>query len=356
MHSLCRSLLAFSLVLAASAAAHAAMLPRFANGAIWNRNISQAPLDANSVSMISTLQNLGGWGNGDRFQIDFSMHVIHAPGGSPTTLLTPASDYYSPDCESADTLNLPQPIFPLPSGGAIEGSSNYICNTATDDCHLLVVQGTTLYESYLSNHLTSGLQSTCALRWDLTKVYPPEGRGEHCTSADAAGFPIAPLLFNADEIAAVLSVPNSDLGHAIRFILPNNRIAASKYVHPATHGIIGTTGSSASVPYGVHLRLKQSFNMSHYNAAAQIILRTMQRYGIVHADGGNIALTAEDDLLTTNKWSDTHIAIDSHTFSSGNPAVQVTDFEVVEAGAQRTVTYNCTRIADDFIFIDHFDY
>lgn len=340
------------LSLAATVVAHAADLPRFANGAIWNRDISQAPLDANSTAMLSTLQGLGGWGSGDLFQIDFSNNVVHAPSGSPTASMVPEPGYYLPDCDTTATLNSPQPIFPLPSGGAVEGSNNYICDFNNSDCHLLVVQGTTLFESFASNKNASGLQSLCALHWDLSKVYPPEGRGEHCTSTDAAGFPVAPLLFNADEVAAALNVVNGDLGHVIRFILPNNRIAASMYVHPATHGITATTGSAASVPYGVHLRLKSSFNMTNYNAAAKVILRTMQRYGIVHADGGNIALTAESDLFTTAKWTDANIAIDSHSLYGA----QVTDFEVIEAGAQRTVTYACERVADDFIFIDHFDY
>ena len=61
------------------------------------------------------------------------------------------------------------------------------------------------------------------MKWHLKAIYPAEGRGDHCTSADAAGFPIAPLLFNADEVFAAL--PSGDLGHAIRFILPNGRMA-----------------------------------------------------------------------------------------------------------------------------------
>ena len=66
-------------------------------------------------------------------------------------------------------------------------------------------------------------------------------RGDQCTSADAAGFPIAPMLFTADEVAA------GEIAHAIRFILPNPRMASFPdgpdsntardplYVRPATH-------------------------------------------------------------------------------------------------------------------------
>jgi hypothetical protein len=54
-------------------------------------------------------------------------------------------------------------------------------------------------------------------------------RGEQCTSADAAGFPIAGLLPTADEVAA------GKVAHALRFVLPNERIKEGVYVHPAGH-------------------------------------------------------------------------------------------------------------------------
>ncbi len=340
-------------LLLASPVAQAAPLPRFPAGAVWNQNISQAPLAANSASMISTLQGLGGWGNGGVLQIDFSMYVLQAPAGAPTATVTAwpnGNGYYTPDCET------PGFAFPVPAGGAIEGSSAYTCDHANEDCHLLVQQGTTLFEAYAASVSGGQLQTMCALRWDLTRRYPRPGRGEQCTSVDAAGFPLAALLFNADEVAAAVASAG-DIGHAIRFILPNARIAASSYVHPATHGTKppnGASGPAASVPYGVRMRLKAGFDMSGYNPAAKVLLRTMQRYGIVLADGGNIALTGESDRFTTAKWAD--LGIDSHVFVDGNPSPQITDFEVVESGPRHVVTYDCVRTPDDFLFIDGYDY
>lgn len=332
--------------------APAAPLPRFPDDAVWNQDISRAPLATNSNTMISTLQGLGGWGNGNVLQIDFSMFVLHADASTPTAAVAAGADYYLPDCDAPSaSFN-----FPLPTGGAIEGSSGYSC-AAGDDCHLLVVQGNTLYEAYQANQSQSGgpIKATCALRWDLTKRYPSNGRGEQCTSVDAAGFPVAPLLFNADEVAAAIPT-NGDIGHAIRFILPNARIAAASYVHPASHGTKppGASGPAASLPYGARLRLKANFNMSGYNAAAKVLLRTMQRYGIVLADAGNIALTGEDDRFTTAKWTD--LGITTRTFVTGSPSPQVTDFDVIETGPRHTVTYDCVRNPDDFIFTDGYDY
>jgi len=330
--------------------ATAAPLPRFPPGAVWHQDISRAPLAADSTAMLATLQGLGGWGAGDVLQIDFSMVVLHAAADAPTlpVVAWPSSDdYFSPDCDA------PGFAFPLPAGGAIEGAAGYTCDNANEDCHLLVVQGSALYEAYATNVISSAVQATCALRWDLTRRYPRNGRGEQCTTADAAGFPIAPLLFNADEVAAAVAA-NGDLGHAVRFVLPNERIAHDRYVHPATHGTHRTSGPQTSVPYGVRMRLKASFDLSRYNPAAKVLLRTMQRYGLVLADGGNIALTGEADRYTTAKWA--ALGIDEHVFVDGAPSPKVTDFEVVETGPRYVVTYDCVRNPDDFVFIDGYDY
>ena len=204
-------------------------------------------------------------------------------------------------------------------------------------------------------------------------VYPPEGRGDHCTSADAAGFPMATLMPNADEVAAAVPTAGSDLGHAIRFILPNPRMASfpdgpdndddrePMYVRPASHAG-GPIGPEATVPYGSRLRLRDDFPMAGYNAAAQVILRTMQRYGIVLSDGGNIALTFESDVNTTAKWSDPAIDIFPQVFWTGTDGnrqpVRVTDFTVLDTGPRIEETYDCVRsnvVVGSSIFRDGFE-
>ncbi len=58
---------------------------------------------------------------------------------------------------------------------------------------------------------------------------------------------------------------------------------------------------------------------------------------MILSDGGNIALTFGDDRLATAKWST--LGIDSHTFFG----VAVSDFEVVDLGAEIPLTYDCVR-------------
>ena len=346
--NVCASLICALIACSAAQNAAAVNLPQFPPGAIWRQPVDAATLHPNSQAMLDRLTALGGFGN-TRMQIDFGFYVLYADANTPmvpTVAIPDDTDpYFSPDCEPLGA------IVPLPAGGAIESQAGYSCGNFDDDCHLIVVRGATLFENYRSNVVANQLQSQCLVKWNLAAVYGAKGRGEHCTSSDAAGFPIAPMLFNADEVSAAISRPFGDLGHAIRFILPNARMASDVslggvsgrlYVRPASHAG-APSGPVDSVPYGARLRLKASFNIAAYNPAAQVILRTLKRYGMVLADGGSVALTAESDRFTTVKWAD--LGISSRTFDQQVPAAKVlaSDFEVIDTGARIAETYDCVR-------------
>ena len=342
-------------LIAYAATAVADPLPKFPPGAVWNQDVSAPNLKhPQSDQMIGWLQSHGGWGTGSSaFQIDFSMSVLHADASTPTVAMIgyPYDVYYAPDCDDPGTVP-----FPLPVGGSIEGSGDYSCDNASDDCHLLVVDGNVLYESYHSNLAAGGLESQCALRWDLTRIYPPQGRGEQCTSVDAAGFPVSALLFNADEIYAAIQA-QGDIGHAIRFILPNDHMKAGEYVHPATHAGGPENTDTYAIPYGSRFRLNAGFDIDAFsdNEGVRAILRTLKKYGMFLADGGNLPLTAEVDTYTTHKWDEPAISMDSHSLFG----IEASDFEVVTADAPIALTYDCVREPDqgppDEIFADGFD-
>lgn len=344
-------------VLAVGGTANASPPPRFPPGSVWHENVAAAALHPQSASMITTLQGLGGWGFGG-MQIDFGFVTRHISADEtvPSYALVDNGGYFDGDCDVLGTL------VPVPVDAAIEGQnyedldSNPLTCESGGDCHLLIRKGNLLYELYQADLSGGVLSATCLATWDLNVIYPPQGRGEHCTSADAAGFPIAPLLPNADEVAAAMQLLDGDLGHAIRFILPNARMASFPdgpdndtvreplYVRPASHAG-GPVGPEASVPYGARLRLRADFDPNTYgSAAARVVLRTMQRYGIVLADGGNIALTFEGDTFTTAKWADVGLD-DSRIFRDGGvgPALLVTDFEVIDTGPRIPETYECER-------------
>jgi serine/threonine-protein kinase len=222
---------------------------------------------------------------------------------------------------------------PLPPGGALEGENGYECTT-DGDCHLIVVQRSKnrLYEMWRANVVGGTFFGGCLAVWDMSRVYGPSARGENCTSADAAGYPIAPLLFNADEVA------RGEIRHAIRFILPNSRIRDGVYMHPATHSTGAASGPSSAPPYGTRLRLRPDYPLSTLpNEAARVVARALQRYGMFLADGGSVALTAQSDRFTTAKWSGLLGPRDLQ-------AIQMSDFQMIDGGTRIPYTGDCLRV------------
>jgi serine/threonine-protein kinase len=226
---------------------------------------------------------------------------------------------------------------PVPPQGRVEGETGYAC-TGDGDCHLIVLQGTRLFEMWRANIVGGTFNGGCLAVWDTSRDYwkptppPAFSRGDQCSSADAAGYPLTPLLFNADEVKA------GSIDHAIRFILPNDRIRKGEYVHPATHSGAGKgTPTPDMVPYGAHLRLKSTFNLAGLPSdGARVVARALQRYGMFLADGGNIALTAQADTATTAKW-------DGLLGPRDLGKIAVTDFEMVDGGPHVPLTLNCVR-------------
>jgi hypothetical protein len=298
----------------------------FPASAPWYQDVSSAALDAQSASVMAGLQARGGWGTGT-LRIDFSIEVLGAAASVTPRAFTRTGDFYDPDCDFA-------PV-PVPAGGRLEGESGYAC-TGDGDCHLIVLQGAKLFEMWRANISGTSFNGGCLAVWDTTRDYWKAGagfsRGDQCTSADAAGYPIAPLLFTADE------VKSGTLAHAIRFILPNDRIRKGEYVHPATHSGAGKGSPTAdTVPYGARLRLKASFNLQSLpSEGARTVARALQRYGMFLADGGNIALTARSDTYGTAKWSGLLAASDL-------TSIKVADFEMIDGGSRVPLTLDCVR-------------
>lgn len=294
----------------------------FPPGSFFLDDVYDSPAAADSDAIIAALDE-DGWGNGDVFQIDFSIEVLQADAETPFRSFMATGDFFSPDCD-------PVPL-PVPAEGNLEGETGYACE-GDGDCHLIVFAPfeDRLYEMWRADIRGADFNGGCLAVWDTSRVYGDEGRGDQCTSADAAGFPIAPLLFTADEVAA------GEIEHAIRFILPNDHVRMRRYVPPATHGT-NTTGGADSPPYGVHLRLRRDFPLESLpNEGARTVARALQRYGMYHADGGEIALTAQSDRTTTAKWEGLLGPRDLRM-------LDVSDFEVIDHGAPIEVTYDCTR-------------
>jgi hypothetical protein len=305
--------------------------PLFPAGAAWNQRADTMPVDSHSATIIASLQ-AHGWGAG-RMQIDTSIHVMcDQAGTAPKMTFTQTGDFYTPDCDSA-------PV-PIPVGGHLEGETGYNC-TSSGDCHLIVIEPKEhrIYEQWRVDFTSGSYQGGCLAIWDTSVAPPPSGRGDGCTSADAGGFPMAALLFDADEVAA------GHVDHAIRLILPNDIITKNTFVHPATHAT-NSSGTASAVPYGARLRIRADriapVLAGLPNGAARVVAQAMRDYGIILSDGGSIALTSEDDERTTAKWS---TVMGTGLGTRDLQTIMPSDFEMVDGGMRYNLsTSRCMHV------------
>lgn len=272
----------------------------FSTNATFYQDISNATLDPESDTIMNALDAIG-WadpGSQQDLGIDFSFEINCADSGVARRAYVQNGDN-QPDCDFA-----PVPLVP---GGKTEGSGDYECSGG--DCHLIVYQSGRLYELYQAD-VTGGMATggdftgTCLAIWDLAHDYwdpatnpsPNYSRGDACDGGNAADLPIAPMLITREELQAAID-GDGIIHHALRFTMKNSRIRSSGYVHPATHyGFGGTTGGEDTLPTGARLRLRGDYPLGDLpNDEARVVARTLQRYGMYLADGGNIYISATTD-------------------------------------------------------------
>jgi hypothetical protein len=169
-----------------------------------------------------------------------------------------------------------QPLFPIPASPLVEGG----IDQPSGDHHLLILDADTcrLWELY---HCYPGAQGG----WDIfgsatfdlrSNALRPAG----WTSADAAGFPMLPLLLRASEASL------GEIRHALRFTLPNEDIRGA-YTWPARH-LNTSHPSTALPPMGQLFRIKPTYQIpTSFGTQARAILQAMKTYGMYLADGGS---------------------------------------------------------------------
>jgi hypothetical protein len=288
----------------------------------WNVDVSQAPLDANSASFISFINNGGSrrlhpdWGGsagdpGDPTAI-YGIPYIVVPGNQP---LVPVTFGY--DDESDVGAPGRPPGYPIPEqaknqGGWIEGGAPGSV-PPDGDRHMLIVDrdNRILYELYQA-HWNAGLsrwEAGSGAVWPLTTNHR---RPDTWTSADAAGLAILPGLVRYDE-----AFGTEPIRHAFRVTVR----ATNGYVFPASH----RAGNNASaLPMGARLRMRADVDISGYPAPVRRVLQAMKTYGLIVADNGS-------DMFITGS-SDPRWEAEMDDFVSIFHALRANQFEVVQRG------------------------
>jgi len=309
-------------------------LPLFPADNWWNLDISSWPVDSNSASFISFINN----GGTRRLHPDFggdagSGYSIY---GMPYSVVTNVTDAdlkavqfdYADESDGVDhSTNTSFPFYPIPSEAITQpywiegGDPGNVDLRSSEDRHLLIVDKDRnyLYELY------NAFYNTAQGKWfagsgAFFDMNTNNRRPDGWTSADAAGLAILPGLVRYDEVYD----PNAEIRHALRVTVR----ATNGYVYPASHRAGSTAGA---LPMGARLRLKASVDITQRTSDPnmQKIFRAMQKYGLIVADNGSdMYITGTYDT----RWNNDIL----------NPAfanVSASDFEVIQLG------YNAAQTA-----------
>ena len=243
----------------------------------WNTDISTLSVDPGSATLIAAcgLRNLH-----PDFGTSFGIPYVAVGGNEPKR---PITFDYAAESDAGP--------YPIPIDAPIEGGAN-----STGDRHVIVVDtvNSKLYETWDSHPLNGGTSwhAGSGAVFDLTSNAL---RPLYWTSADAAGLPIFPGLVRYDE-----AVQRGSIDHALRFTCPRTQ---NGFITPARH-FASSNPSAALPPMGMRVRLQASFNVNTFPTEVQVILRAMQKYGLILADNGSgwFVSGAPD-----TRWSDTRL-------------------------------------------------
>ena len=234
--------------------------PLFPADNVWHADVSKLPVHPQGAAWMASIG-----GPGVRLHPDFGPSDTSQPYGIPYTTVAGSYQKVNVSFDYADESD-PGP-YPFGPDTPVEGGS---------DRHALVIdrEACRLYELFDAHYAEDGSTAGSGAVFDLrSNGLRPAG----WTSADAAGLPILAGLVRRDEVAAGV------IDHAIRMTASRTD---RRYIWPARHQA-GAAEDPTLPPMGAWFRLRSSFDVSGFRPDTQVILRAMQKHGMVLADNGS---------------------------------------------------------------------
>jgi hypothetical protein len=232
----------------------------------WNQRVDKLPVARDSDAIVRSI------GVDEGMHADFGSGLYDGgPIGIPYTTVgkdqkrVPVKFDYASESDKGR--------YPIPPRAPIEGGRG-----SSGDRHVIVVDRSRckLYELYAA-YPAGGGKSWRAGSGAIWSLRSNHLRPKTWTSADAAGLPILPGLARYPE------VKQGVINHALRFTVSRTR---NTFVYPARHQ--ASSDSSPNLPpMGLRLRLRAGFPVSRYPRQSRIVLRALQRYGMIVADNGS---------------------------------------------------------------------
>jgi len=238
----------------------------------WNTDISAAPVDPASATLIASI------GLDTGLHPDFGAGLYGGgPIGIPYVVVAGSQARVTIHWTAYGDESDAGP-YPVPADAPVEGGA-----ASTGDRHVLVIDrdNDRLYELARAFRNADGSWSAdCGAVFHLDSNTVRPGGQPGWTSADAAGLPIFPGLARYDEAAR----GPGGIRHALRFTAARTRCA---YVPPATHWASSDT-SATRPPMGLRVRLKASFVIpANFSSETRALLQAMKTYGLILADNGS---------------------------------------------------------------------
>src|SRR5436305_4417004 len=232
----------------------------------WNQRVDRLPVARNSDAIVQSI------GVSKGMHADFGSGTYGGgPIGIPYTTVGAGQRKVHVSFDYASESD--KGPYPIPRNVPIEGGRG-----SSGDRHAIVVDRSKcklyeLYAAYPKNGGASWHAGSGAI-WSLRSNHL---RPRTWTSADAAGLPILPGLARYGE------VKHGAINHALRFTVSRTR---NTFVYPARHQASSDSNPNLP-PMGLRLRLKKGFPISKYPHQSRIVLRALQRYGMIVADNGS---------------------------------------------------------------------
>jgi len=194
------------------------------------------------------------------------------------------------------------------------------------DAHSIVVQTQTcrVYEAWSTTFANGVLSAYSGANWSLREPFAPLEPGT--PSSMASGLSLYGGMVRWEEVAG------GAIRHALVWAAPAGTVAQWSFVSPASNaeGIAFKGNGADQLPYGARLRLRSSFDTSHFGPQSAAIARAMKTYGIYLAD------TARDNELYNAAALDGVNHWDRRDLASLD-AIHITDFDVVALGRVQRV-------------------
>ena len=265
----------------------------------WNQDISKKPIDPGSEQIVHRI------GRDKPLYPDFGSFYRGAPNGIPYIVVGGDQPKAPIEFTRYGAQSDPGP-YPIPPDAPIEGGP-----TSKGDRHVCVLDRDRemLYELLdAAPKPGGGWTAASGAVFDLrSNQLRPDG----WTSADAAGLPILPGLVRYHEVRV-----KKEIDHALRFTVARTRNA---YVPPATH-FASAHDDVDLPPMGMRFRLRADYDLNAFSEECQVILRCLQKHGMILADnGGDWFVSGAPDP----RWNDFHL----HELKR----VKGSDFEVLRA-------------------------